>query len=152
MSSHHVTISLQSCWGLNRPPTEPIGACSLLLEDSRDKGALVPWETVVKPLAPPTQFSKAFPRSLRGRTACKAGVCRTLTKATCSIFNSASAYVCHGAVCSHCLVAALLTAGRWDRFNCSVTKIGSICDPSPISKAQKERSSPLDQKIMELFC
>lgn len=38
MSSHHVTISLQSCWGLNRPPTEPIGACSLILEDSRDKG------------------------------------------------------------------------------------------------------------------
>lgn len=48
-------------------------------------------------LAPPTPLSKAFPRSQCGRTACKAGVCRTLAKATC-IFNSPSASVSRSAV------------------------------------------------------
>lgn len=37
-------------------------------------------------LAPPAPLSKASPRSPCGRTACKAGVCKTLARATC-IFN-----------------------------------------------------------------
>lgn len=91
-SSHHVAVSLQPCWGLNHPPLHP---CWHLFTGSgifqRKRRPWCPGK-LVEPLAPPTRFSKAVPRSLSGRTACKAGVCRTLTKATC-IFNSAPAYV-----------------------------------------------------------
>lgn len=62
--------------------------------------------------APPTQLSKASPRSRCGRTACKAGVCGTLAKATC-IFNSPSAYV--KSLCCVRLSFSLVNPGqqRW---------------------------------------
>lgn len=90
-SSHRVHSHVFSPAGATlRHHGAPAGMCSPILEEPRERPRC-PASVVTTP-APPTQFSKAFPRSLCGTAACKAGVCRTLAKATC-IFNSAAAHV-----------------------------------------------------------
>lgn len=77
-------------------PEPQLALASQFWKSPETKAVLMPWEVVVQKnkkqkqnLAPSAPLSKAFPRSLCGRTACKAGVCKTLAKMTC-IFNSVS--------------------------------------------------------------